>query len=106
MRFVQIVEMETNKPDEMDKVYAEWLTLTEGKRTVMREFHTQDRDKPTHFVEIVEFPSYEQAMVNSNLPETKRLSERMRELCTAPPRFMNLDVLREDEAQGAFDPMR
>jgi len=100
MTFVQIIDLETSHQADMEKLYDEWLVVTEGKRTVLHEFHTQDRDKPTHFVDIVEFPSYEQAMVNSALPETQRIAERMRALCDSGPRFVNLDVLREDGSNG------
>ena len=31
---------------------------------------TRDRDRPNTYVDIVEFPSYEDAMKNSELPET------------------------------------
>ena len=96
MTFVQIIEFETDRQDELEKLYREWLAATEGKRTVLHEYHTRDRDRPTHFVEIVEFPSYEQAMVNSDLPETRQIAERMRALCESEPKFVNLDVLRED----------
>jgi len=96
MTFLQIIEFDTDRPAELDGLYDEWLTATEGKRTVSHEFHTRDRDKPNHFVDIVEFPSYEQAMRNNDLPETQRIAERMRALCNSDPRFLNLDVLRED----------
>jgi hypothetical protein len=97
MTFVQIIEFETDRQGELEKLYDEWLTATEGKRTVLHEFHTQDRENPSHFVDIVEFPSYEQAMVNNDLPETQRIAEQMREVCKTTPRFINLNVLREDK---------
>jgi hypothetical protein len=43
----------------------------------------------------VEFPSYEEAMANSELPETAEFAARLMELCDGPPTFRNLDVLRE-----------
>lgn len=95
MTFVQIIEYETSRADEMQQLFEEWAQSTEGKRTATREVHSKDHDKPTHYVEIVEFPSYEQAMVNNDLPETKRMAERFRSLCTGEPRFMNLDVVDE-----------
>jgi hypothetical protein len=41
------------------------------------------------------FDSYESAMENSGLPETKALSARMAELADGPATFRNLDVLDE-----------
>jgi len=101
MTFVQIIEMTSSRPDELDALYREWLTTTEGRRTMSREMHMQDRDKPSHFVDVVEFPSYEKAMLNNDLPETQRLAERMRALCDSPPRFLNLDLLRDDNGNGS-----
>lgn len=100
MTFVQLIEYETDRPEEVNKVFDEWMKATEGKRTVMHEMHGQDRDKPTHFVDIVEFPSYEAAMQNDKLPETKQGAEKVRSLCTSEPRFVNLEIQREEIKQS------
>jgi hypothetical protein len=94
MTFVQIIEYETTRAQEVDQLFADWLSATEGKRTATHELHAQDRDNTSHFVDIVEFPSYEEAMRNNDLPETRSVAERMRSLCTSEPRFVNLEVLR------------
>ncbi|MEU6080090.1 hypothetical protein [Streptomyces sp. NPDC047108] len=95
MTFVQVIDYETTREEEVERVFDEWLRATEGKRTLTREMHTKDRENPTHYVDIVEFPSYEQAMVNNDLPETQRVAEQFRSLCTREPRFMNLEVIDE-----------
>ncbi|MEV6317909.1 hypothetical protein [Streptomyces sp. NPDC051776] len=95
MTFVQVIDYETTRGEEMERVFEEWLRATEGKRTLTREMHTKDRDDPTHYVDIVEFPSYEQAMINNDLPETQRVAEEFRNLCSREPRFMNLEVIDE-----------
>lgn len=96
MAFVQIIDYETTQADDVNVLFDEWLTATQGKRTASHELHTRDRQNPAHFVDIVEFPSYEQAMKNNELPATQQIAERMRALCTGEPRFMNLDVLRDE----------
>ena len=48
-------------------------------------------------MQIVEFPSYEEAMANSSLPETGAFAERLAQLCDGPPSFRNLDVCRVDD---------
>lgn len=96
MKFVQIIEYETKRPAEMEAAFEEWLRATEGERTASRELHTQDRDNPARYIDIIEFPSYEEAMVNSELPETQRIAAQIRELCTSEPHFFNLQVLREE----------
>jgi hypothetical protein len=41
---------------------------------------------------IVEFDSYEEAMKNSNDPETSKYAEQMGALLDGAPKFYNLDV--------------
>ncbi|GGO50584.1 hypothetical protein GCM10012287_30640 [Streptomyces daqingensis] len=100
MTFVQIIEYETSRADELEDTFDEWLAASEGKRTVLQELHTRDREKPGHYVDIVEFPSYEAAMRNNELPETQHVAERMRSLCDGEPRFINLEVAREEPARA------
>jgi hypothetical protein len=97
MEFIQIIEFTTTRFDEVEAVMNEWVTKTEGKRTAGRGTLTADRDKPNTYVQIVEFPSYQQAMDNSNLPETSEVAEKMAKLCEGPAIFRNLDVRRVDE---------
>ena len=61
-------------------------------RTAQRGTFTKDRDRPNTYVQIVEFPSYEDAMANSKLPQTATFAEKLRRLCDRPMDFRNLDV--------------
>jgi hypothetical protein len=70
MAFIQIIEVTTTRPEEMQELVEEWSTATEGRRTAYRSTLTADRDRPSTYVQIVEFPSYQEAMANSGLPET------------------------------------
>jgi quinol monooxygenase YgiN len=54
---------------------------------------TADRDNPHHYVIVIEFDSYDEAMKNSNDPATTRFAEEMGALLDAPPVFRNLDVV-------------
>ncbi|MEY9932419.1 hypothetical protein ABH926_007070 [Catenulispora sp. GP43] len=99
--FIQIMEYETSHAKEFDALLDEWITATEGKRTATHDVHTQDRDHSGRYVDIIEFPSYEAAMRNSELPETQRIAGQMRELCDSEVRFMNLDVLRDEALVGS-----
>jgi hypothetical protein len=96
MTFVQIIDFETTSMGEMNTLMDEWLATTEGKRTTMTETLMHDRENPQHYVEMVEFPSYEDAMRNNDLPETQQFAERMRKLCTSGPSFLNMDVERRE----------
>jgi hypothetical protein len=95
--FVQIIEIETTKPDEVEALVGEWRAKTEGARKAQRGTFTKDRDRPDTYVQIVEFPSYEDAMANSELPETASFAEKLRSLCDAPLVFRNLDVRSVEE---------
>lgn len=97
MGFIQIIEIETTRPDEVEALVGQWSAATQGKRTAQRGTFTKDRDRPNTYVQIVEFPSYEDAMANSDLPETASLSEKIRELCGGTLVFRNLDVQRVEE---------
>ncbi len=96
MRFVQIIEYQTSRPDEITKIMDEWMAATEGKRTPTREITGRDRDHSGSYLQIVEFPSYDDAMRNSALPETSQFAERIQALCEGPAVFRNLDVVREE----------
>lgn len=92
MSFVQIIEYTTTRQDEVDALLKETLAATEGRRTATRAMRCTDRDKPNTYVNIVEFPSYEAAMENSQMPETSAMAEQMAKLCDGPAIFRNLDV--------------
>ena len=97
MSFTQIFEMVTSRPDEVEALVDEWRASTDGQRTARRGTFTQDRDRSNTYVQIVEFPSYEDAMANSDLPETAGFAMRVAELCDGPMGFRNLDVRRVEE---------
>jgi hypothetical protein len=94
--FIQIIEFQTSRIDELNAALDAWLEKTKGKRAATRGTGTKDRDRDNTYVQIVEFPSHEQAMANSNLPETSEFAAKLAALCDAPPTFRNLDVIRED----------
>ena len=70
MTFVQLIDCRTSRFDEMNRLMDTWVEQTKGKRTATHSVIGKDRSDASHFVEIVEFPSYEEAMRNSGLPET------------------------------------
>ena len=94
MSFIQIIEYETDKPEAMQALAKEFEDAGMPTR-VTRMAATKDLDRPNGYVTIVEFPSYEEAMENNSAPDTQEFAARMAELCTGPPRFVNLDVMRD-----------
>ena len=96
MSFVQIIEVTTSRLGEVEALMDEWVAKTEGKRSAARSVLTRDRDRPNTYVQVVEFPSCEEAMANSDLPETGEFAQRLTALCEGPPAFRNLDLVRRD----------
>lgn len=96
MTFMQIIDCRTDRFEEMDRLMDRWAERTRGKRTATHETIGRDRADGAHFVEIVEFPSYEEALRNSRLPETEQAFHEMVALCERPPEFTDLDVVRDE----------
>lgn len=97
MPFVQLIEFKTTRLDEIEALMEEWLASTEGRRSAHRSVLTKDLDSEDTYVQVVEFPSYEEAMANSDLPETADFASRAGALCDGPMVFRNLDLVREDQ---------
>jgi len=93
--FVQIIEFTTSRIEEIQRVNDEWRASHEAMGPE-RVTVTADRDRPGTYCSIVEFRDYDEAMRNSDDPETSEFARRMAELCDAPPVFRNLDVLRQE----------
>ena len=71
--FVQIIEITTADIDAVRKIDEEWIKATEGKRTARRQIVTRDRNQPDRYLALVFFDSYQSAMDNSSLDETRQL---------------------------------
>ncbi len=97
MAFIQIIEYKTSRIDELNAALDGWLDATKGRRAATRGVQTKDRDGTNTYVQIVEFPSYDEAMANSTLPETSEFAAKFASLCDGQPTFRNLDVLREEQ---------
>lgn len=88
MSFIQIVEYETERPDEM----ADLLSQSGPEQSYTRLAVAQDRDNPRHHYMIVEFPSYEEAMANSAKPETDAMARQMGSISSMGPIYHNLEM--------------
>ena len=96
MKFMQVIEYRTSQFDEVSKLVDAWLAQTEGKRTMAQGFTGSDSEEPDKYVDVIVFPSYEEAMRNNDLPETQALAGKMVSLCDGEVTFYNLDLVRED----------
>lgn len=97
MTFVQLIDCKTTKYDDLNRLLDTWADATKGKRTATHAVMGRDRSEADHLVEIVEFPSYEEAMKNSALPETTKIFEELVALCDEAPSFTDLDVVRDEQ---------
>ena len=96
--FIQVIDYRTSKGAEIEKLLDEYRDGTEGRRSTASSVTCRDREDDGHYVTIVEFPSYEEAMRNNELPETQAFAARMMALCDGEPRWLNLDEIRRDKA--------
>ena len=94
-KFVQIVEFESKNIDEHMKIDKEWEAAAQGQSLGSRSMVCADRDNPGRYFVIVEFPSYEDAQKNNELPVTQEFSQRHAAVDDTEPRFVNLDVITE-----------
>ncbi len=92
MKFVQLVEFSTSRIEELRKLAQDVPQSLGGN---VRGMVCGDRDNPGRYVVVAEFPSYEEAMENSQRPEVSDFAQRMAELCDGPPTYRNLDVLED-----------
>ncbi len=92
--FLQVLEFRTDRLDEFDAAVEEWLREIGAERTARWFVLGTDRDRPGTCVEVVEFPSYEDAMTNSKHPATATIAERMSAMVDGEVTFRNLDVVR------------
>ncbi len=97
MGFIQLVEFTTTNRDQIRELGEQFRRDTEGKRTSLRAMICADRDVPDRYVVVAEFSSYEEAMANSELPETQEFAAAMSELVQGPPSYRNLDVIESWE---------
>lgn len=97
MRFIQFIEFETNDIDAFIAEVDRWEEESVEWRTATRATLCADRDKPGSYVQIVEFPSYEAAMANSNDPRTSEFAARMATMTRGHRSFRNLDELKVTE---------
>jgi len=90
--FVQIMEFDTSRIEEVEALSKRMQNERGPALLATKATVTEDRDTPGHYLVVVEFDSYEEAMRNSNDPVTSKYAEEMTALLDSPPRFHNLEV--------------
>jgi hypothetical protein len=92
MSFIQIVEYETDRQDEMWAAGRDQMPEP-GAQPWTRLDVAEDRDHKGRYYVLVEFPSYEAAMANNDKASTQEMAKLMADLCTSGPTYRNLDVI-------------
>lgn len=93
--FVQIIEYQTSKPDEVAALSDEFrkARAASGEGSAPGQvLACADRDNQGRYFTIVQFESYEAAMENSERADTSEFAAKMAELCDGPAKFYNLDL--------------
>jgi len=90
--FIQLIEYETNDVEAVQKTILKFRDEHPDVMTFTTSRVAEDRDKPGTYISIVEFPSYEEAMKQSNNPSLSEFVQSMGPELMANRRFRNLDV--------------
>jgi hypothetical protein len=90
--FVQLIEFRTHRIDDFGATVRQWEQAIGSARTARWAITGADRDHADSYVQIIEFPSYEAAMSNSNHPATSEFASQLSKLCDGEPTFHNIDV--------------
>jgi hypothetical protein len=90
--FVQIMEIKTSRFDEVRALMDRMREENRGTHRSTRALFAADRDRPGHYLGIIEFRSYEEAMEQSNDPVISGFAQQLGALLDGPPTFYNLDV--------------
>ncbi|UXY26890.1 hypothetical protein [Streptomyces sp. HUAS TT20] len=98
MKFVQIIDFETDRIDEMRALSEDMEKRFAGREnSPTRRQILADRNQPGRYLAVIEFDSHEEAMRNSSDPETSKFAEQMAALCTRPPAFTDCDVVETSD---------
>jgi hypothetical protein len=90
--FLQLIEFRTDRPAELETIIDRWLTAIGTARTARWYITAADRDRTDTHLQLVEFPSYAQAMVNSAHSATAAFAAAVKRISTHDVIFRNLDV--------------
>jgi len=74
MKFIQIMEF-TGSADEAIKSINNYIEIAGQETRVKKATVCEDRDTPGRLLQVIEFDSYEDAMINNDLEVTKKASE-------------------------------
>ena len=71
MKFVQIMEFTGSTSEAIDSIN-NYIAIAGAETKVKKATVCEDRDNPGHLLQIIEFDSQEDAMINNDLEVTKK----------------------------------
>lgn len=99
MAFTQIIEVQTDDVEAIQKHVSEWHDSQSGEAPGYRQARIlADADRRDTYLIEVEFASEEEAKKNNERPETKEWSNRARVLLKQAPSYRNLTEVCRTEA--------
>jgi hypothetical protein len=96
VEFVQVITFTTTKYDEVRAIGEEFAEKrrSEGGPKPLAITFLRDRDEPNSYRTVARFASYDEAMENSERPDTTEMAGRIAALCDGQV-FHNFDVIGE-----------
>jgi hypothetical protein len=97
MTFIQTISFTTPDEGQLMKLMGEWEKDTPNAPGFRRTWILKDRDRPNAYMISAEFSSYDEAMKNSNRPETDAMAKRLFAMVDGEVEYRNYDLIRGQE---------
>src|SRR5215470_14643831 len=93
VQFMQIIEISTDRIDDLTALEDEWRVAGRGRRTGIADWLCADRSSPGRYFSVNLFPSHDAAMANGALPETDALAAQAMQIGSAT--FHDCDIVQD-----------
>lgn len=97
MTFIQTISFTARDEGQLMKLMDEWEKDTPNAPGFRRVWILKDRDRPNEYMISAEFASYDEAMKNSNRPETDAMAKRLFAMVEGKTEYRNYDLIRGEE---------
>lgn len=96
---MQIIEVETEEPDVITELQHRWEKQSTYRAHRYLQF-CADRERPNTYVAVTSFDTPEDALLYAQDPATSEMLLEIEQLCGAPPRVLNLTVIRSSQSEA------
>jgi hypothetical protein len=98
MSFIQTLSFVVRDEGQLKKLMDEWEKDAGPARGFQRTWILKDRERPNAYLVSAEFSSYEEAMKNSNRPETDAMAKKLLAMVEGGVEYRNYDLIGEYKA--------